>query len=155
MQRGFMFAPGCLQSQSCHTDTCPVGVATQDPTRQRALAVGDKWWRVKNFHAATLQAVAELVAAARLDHPNEFTPMHFSRRVSAREVETFAKLYPALRPGELLDGTGSALPRGVENSDRRELPTGNVVAHFGQSEGIEHLKLAAIPRTRRAKAATA
>jgi glutamate synthase domain-containing protein 2 len=103
--RGFMFALGCLQSQSCHTDTCPVGVATQDPTRQRALVVGDKWVRVKNFHAATLHAVAELVAAAGLDHPNEFVPMHFSRRVSAREVATFDKLYPALRPGELLDGT--------------------------------------------------
>jgi hypothetical protein len=64
-----------------------------------------KWVRVKNFHAATLHAVAELVAAAGLDHPNEFVPMHFSRRVSAREVATFDKLYPALRPGELLDGT--------------------------------------------------
>jgi glutamate synthase domain-containing protein 2 len=49
--RGFMFALGCIQSQSCHTDTCPVGVATQDWTRQRALVVGDKWIRVKNFHA--------------------------------------------------------------------------------------------------------
>jgi glutamate synthase domain-containing protein 2 len=103
--RGFMFALGCLQSQSCHTDTCPVGVATQDPTRQRALVVGDKWVRVKNFHAATLHAVAELVAAAGLDHPNEFAPVHFSRRVSAHEVLSFDKLYPTLRPGELVDGS--------------------------------------------------
>ena len=103
--RGFMFALGCIQSQSCHTDTCPVGVTTQDPTRQRALVVGDKWVRVKNFHAATLQALSELVAAAGLDHPNEFMPTHFSRRVSPREVVTFDQLYPALRPGELLDGT--------------------------------------------------
>ncbi|MCA3341183.1 MAG: FMN-binding glutamate synthase family protein, partial [Roseomonas sp.] len=35
--RGFMFAIGCIQSLSCHTDHCPTGVATQDPTRQRAL----------------------------------------------------------------------------------------------------------------------
>jgi glutamate synthase domain-containing protein 2 len=102
--RGFMFALGCIQSQSCHTDTCPVGVTTQDPTRQRALVVADKWVRVKNFHAATLQALAELVAAAGLDHPNEFMPMHFSRRVSPREVASFDKLYPTLQPGELLDG---------------------------------------------------
>jgi glutamate synthase domain-containing protein 2 len=27
--RGFMFAVGCLQSQQCHTDRCPTGVATQ------------------------------------------------------------------------------------------------------------------------------
>jgi glutamate synthase domain-containing protein 2 len=103
--RGFMFALGCIQSQSCHTDTCPVGVATQDPTRQRALVVGDKWVRVKNFHGATLHALSELVAAAGLDHPNEFKPAHFSRRVSPREVMGFDKLYPVLRPGELIDGT--------------------------------------------------
>ena len=82
--RGFMFAVGCIQSQSCHTDRCPTGVATQDPTRQRALVVDDKWVRVKNFHAATLQALSEFVAAAGLDHPNEFMPAHFCRRVSAQ-----------------------------------------------------------------------
>jgi glutamate synthase domain-containing protein 2 len=102
--RGFMFSLGCIQSQSCHTDTCPVGVATQDPTRQRALVVGDKWVRVKNFHAATLEALGELVAAAGLDHPNQFMPPHFCRRVSAREVMTYDQLFPTLRPGELLSG---------------------------------------------------
>ena len=30
--RGFMFAIGCIQAQACHTNHCPVGVATQDPT---------------------------------------------------------------------------------------------------------------------------
>ncbi|MGH8405585.1 MAG: FMN-binding glutamate synthase family protein, partial [Pseudomonas sp.] len=40
--RGFMFAIGCIQSQSCHTNKCPTGVATQDPLRQRALVVPDK-----------------------------------------------------------------------------------------------------------------
>src|SRR5262250_3288577 len=92
--RGFMFALGCIQSQSCHTDRCPVGVATQDRTRQRALVVSDKAERVYNFHASTLHALAEFVAAAGLDHPNEFLPSHFSRRISAREVVTFAELYP-------------------------------------------------------------
>ena len=37
--RGFMFALGCIQSRSCHTDHCPTGVATQDPVRQRAIVV--------------------------------------------------------------------------------------------------------------------
>jgi hypothetical protein len=61
--------------------------------------------RVKNFRAATLQALSELVAAAGLDHPNEFMPAHFSRRVSPREIVSFDSLYPTLPPGELLDGT--------------------------------------------------
>jgi glutamate synthase domain-containing protein 2 len=106
--RGFMFALGCIQSQSCHTDRCPTGVATQDPTRQRALVVTDKLERVANFHASTMHSLTELTAAAGLDHPNEFQPMHFSRRVSAREVMTFAQLYPSLSPGELLRGTDDA-----------------------------------------------
>jgi glutamate synthase domain-containing protein 2 len=103
--RGFMFALGCIQSQSCHTDRCPTGVATQDRTRQRALVVGDKLPRVANFHASTIESLKELTAAAGLVHPNQFAPHHFSRRVSAREVMTFAELYPSLEPGELLTGT--------------------------------------------------
>jgi glutamate synthase domain-containing protein 2 len=70
-----------------------------------STVVEDKWVRVKNFHAATLHALSELVAAAGLNHPSEFMLAHFSRRVSPREVVSFDELYPALRPGELVDGT--------------------------------------------------
>jgi glutamate synthase domain-containing protein 2 len=104
--RAFMFSLGCIQSLSCHTDRCPTGVSTQDPTRNRALFVPDKLERVYNFHRSTLHALAELTAAAGLDHPDQFRPVHFCRRVSPHEVATFADLYPALRPGELVEGTG-------------------------------------------------
>jgi hypothetical protein len=103
--RGFMFALGCIQSLSCHTDRCPTGVTTQDPTRNRALVVPHKSERVYNYHHATLQALAELLAAAGLDHPRQLRPIHFSKRASTTEVQSFARLYPALRPGELIDGT--------------------------------------------------
>jgi len=103
--RGFMFAVGCIQSQSCHTDRCPTGVATQDRHRQKALVVEDKLHRVANFHKATVHALAELTAAAGLDHPNEFQPVHISHRLSPSEIATFADLYPALRERELLEGT--------------------------------------------------
>jgi glutamate synthase domain-containing protein 2 len=103
--RAFMFSLGCIQSLSCHTDRCPTGVATQDLTRSRALVVPDKLERVYNFHHSTLQVLAELTAAAGLEHPSQFLPLHFCRRVSGRDVATFADLYPQLRPGELLEGT--------------------------------------------------
>ena len=61
--------------------------------------------RVYNYHHATLHALAELLGAAGLEHPSELRPIHFSQRSSTTEVCSFAKLYPALRPGELLDGT--------------------------------------------------
>ena len=102
--RGFMFSLGCLQSLSCHTDRCPTGVATQDKTRSRALVVEDKYLRVRNFHRSMLHALAELTSAAGLDHPGDFRPEHFSRRLNAREAMTFAELYPALEPGELIAG---------------------------------------------------
>jgi glutamate synthase domain-containing protein 2 len=103
--RGYMFAIGCIQSQSCHTDLCPTGVATQDPLRQRALVVPDKAQRVAQYHNSTLHALSELTAAAGLEHPTEFHKQHISRRISPKEVVTFADLYPSLEEGELLKGT--------------------------------------------------
>lgn len=103
--RGFMFALGCIQSLSCHTDRCPTGVTTQDLSRNRALVVPHKADRVQNYHQATLHALAELIAAAGLDHPEEIRPIHFSHRASGSDVRSFARLYPPLRPGELIDGT--------------------------------------------------
>jgi glutamate synthase domain-containing protein 2 len=44
--RAMMMAVGCIQAQMCHTNKCPVGVATQDPRRSRALDVADKSVRV-------------------------------------------------------------------------------------------------------------
>jgi glutamate synthase domain-containing protein 2 len=63
--RGFMFAVGCIQSQSCHTDSCPTGVATQDQAPPEGLVVEDKLHRVANFHKATVHALAELTAGGR------------------------------------------------------------------------------------------
>ena len=103
--RGFMFALGCIQSLSCHTDRCPTGVATQDPLRSRALLVPDKATRVRQFHAATLSALGDMVAAAGLDHPSQLRPEHFMRRVAGQDVRTFAELFPALQSGALLRGS--------------------------------------------------
>jgi hypothetical protein len=100
-----MFALGCIQSLSCHTDRCPTGVTTQDPIRNRALVVPHKSERVYNYHHASLHALAELLAAAGLEHPRDLRPIHFSQRSSTTEVCSFAELYPALRPGELIEGT--------------------------------------------------
>lgn len=105
MARAFMFAVGCIQSQTCHTDTCPTGVATQDPDRQRALDVPDKAARVKQFHQKTLDALAEVVGGAGLTHPSEFRRFHFHKRISEAEVMSFMDLYPPLKAGELLEGT--------------------------------------------------
>jgi glutamate synthase domain-containing protein 2 len=103
--RGFMFALGCIQSQSCHTDRCPTGVATQDPMRQRALVVPDKAERVTHFHQNTLKALANLIAAAGLEHPSDLKPHHLVRRVSPNQVKLVSTLLPFLMPGQLLNAS--------------------------------------------------
>jgi glutamate synthase domain-containing protein 2 len=100
--RGFMFALGCIQSQNCHTDHCPTGVATQDPLRQKALVVPSKIERVYNFHRHTLEALKELVQAAGLQHPNQVTADHIVRRVSGDRVKLLANHLEFVAPGALL-----------------------------------------------------
>ncbi len=102
--RAFMFAVGCIQAQACHTGKCPTGVTTQDPKRQRALVVEDKSERVANYHASTLRALAELVAAAGLSHPDQLRPHHIARRISSTQVRVLSALFPDMRKGELLEG---------------------------------------------------
>lgn len=103
--RGFMFALGCLQAQTCHTGNCPTGVTTQDPRRMRALVVPSKADRVHQFHEKTLHALKELLSAAGLDHPEKLGPEHVIRRVSSTEVRSLAALHVWARAGELLTST--------------------------------------------------
>jgi glutamate synthase domain-containing protein 2 len=102
--RGFMFALGCLQAQTCHTGHCPTGVTTQDPRRYRALDPGDKAERVYNYHQNTLHALMELLSAAGLTHPEQIGPEHIIRRISSTEVRSLAALHLWVKPNELRDG---------------------------------------------------
>jgi glutamate synthase domain-containing protein 2 len=106
--RGFMFAVGCIQSLSCHTNRCPTGVATQDALAQRALVVPDKAERVFNFHRNTLKALAEMLAAAGLQHPSELGPHHVVRRVGVGEIKQYSQLFHFLEPGDLLTGAATS-----------------------------------------------
>ena len=101
--RGFMFALGCIQAQTCHTGACPTGVTAQDPMRARALVVGDKTERVWRFHENTLLALQELVQAAGLHHPSSINANHIVRRRADRTAVLLANQLVYVKPGELLD----------------------------------------------------
>ena len=100
--RGFMFALGCIQAQTCHTGACPTGVTTQDLQRQQALVVPDKSERVYRFHQNTLEALKELAQAAGLEHPNRISAWHIVRRVSDNDVRLLANQLNFVKPGALL-----------------------------------------------------
>ena len=106
--RGFMFALGCIQSRSCHTDKCPTGVATQDLTRQRALVVPDKAERVFAFHKNTMASLAELIGSAGMMHPKQITPDYLMCRDGSGKATSFSSQLPTLNPGVLLQGIDPA-----------------------------------------------
>jgi len=100
--RGFMFAVGCIQARSCHTDLCPTGVATQDAMRQQALDPEDKAHRVFHFHQNTLIALGELLTAAGFTHTNELTASAIIRRNEQGIAVPLGKNLLQLESGELL-----------------------------------------------------
>jgi glutamate synthase domain-containing protein 2 len=108
--RGFMFALGCIQSRSCHTDHCPTGVATQDPVRQRAIVVTDKAERVFHFHTNTLNALAELLGAAGLTSASQLSCTHLMVRDSTGQAQPLSALVDTLEPGVLLKDWGASPP---------------------------------------------
>jgi glutamate synthase domain-containing protein 2 len=107
--RGFMFALGCIQAQTCHSGKCPTGVTTQDPVRQQALVVPDKAHRVKNFHHHTLEALKELLEATGVNTPQDIALRHIMRRVSETDSRTLSELYPDMVPGALLQADAARL----------------------------------------------
>ncbi|EPX79837.1 FMN-binding glutamate synthase family protein [Litoreibacter arenae] len=100
--RGYMFAIGCIQAQACHTNHCPVGVATQDPLRQRALDPVGKAKRVARFHKNTLAALGEMAGAAGLSNPGDFLPRHLMIRQADAQMVTGDEAFFSLEIGSLL-----------------------------------------------------
>jgi len=74
--RGFMLSVGCIMAQVCHTNNCPVGVATTDPKLQNALSIEEKKYRVCNYLVTIRQGVFEMAAVAGIDSPTKFTREH-------------------------------------------------------------------------------
>ncbi|MDX1891620.1 FMN-binding glutamate synthase family protein [Mycolicibacterium sp. 050158] len=101
--RAMMFAVGCIQALKCNTNRCPTGVATQDPSRSRALDVPDKTERVFNYQRATVASAAQIVASMGLDGFHELSPAMLNRRIEGQRTATYAEIYDWLMPGELLE----------------------------------------------------
>jgi glutamate synthase domain-containing protein 2 len=100
--RSMMMAAGCIQSQRCHTGTCPVGVATQSAYRQRALDVDDKSERVRRYQQGTVAEAVRLIAAMGVADPSGLRPSMLRRNTAPVGARSYAELYRWLQPGEIL-----------------------------------------------------
>ena len=100
--RGMMFAIGCIQALECNTNTCPTGVATQDPSLMKGLVVEDKKTRVFNYHRLTVASAIELLGAAGLRHPYQLTRAYINRRISPNVMQSYIETFPYIPEGSLL-----------------------------------------------------
>jgi glutamate synthase domain-containing protein 2 len=106
MARPFMFSLGCIQAKDCGSGHCPTGITTMDPLRYRALDVPSRGVRVRNFHHHTLGAVAELLGAAGIEHPDHLNRRHIVRRLSGSQIKLADQIYPKASDGVLITGNG-------------------------------------------------
>lgn len=101
--RAFMMSVGCIQAQRCHLGTCPTGVTTQNPWRQRGLVPEVQGERAARFHSKTVAALSEIVAAAGLKHPRELQPHHLMHRAGPEKAVTMDRIHTFLPEGILLE----------------------------------------------------
>lgn len=103
--RAMMMAVGCIQALECNRNTCPAGVATQDPALVIGLVVDDKKVRVANYHKNTVESFVELMAASGIDNPSKLNRHQITRRVFVNEVKTLEEIYPSVAVGSMLGDT--------------------------------------------------
>ncbi len=101
--RAMMMALGCIQALECNKNTCPTGVATQDPDLMRGLDIADKKVRVYNYHKETMASFNELLAAAGMHNPDELNRSHIHRRLSMIESMSYDQIYPYIAESTLLN----------------------------------------------------
>lgn len=69
-----MQAIGCIAMRACHTNACPVGIATQKPHLVSRLVVEKSARRLANFFAASTDLMKIMARACGHDHLSKFSP---------------------------------------------------------------------------------
>ena len=65
-------AIGCLGMRACHTNYCPVGVATQNPELRKRLPVDEAAQRLSRFFAASVELMQVMARACGHSHLQHF-----------------------------------------------------------------------------------
>jgi glutamate synthase domain-containing protein 2 len=72
--REAMLSIGCIQAQKCHTDHCPVGIATQNPRYTRGLDPTLKSVRAANYVKTLRRDLLKISEAVGVVHPGLVGP---------------------------------------------------------------------------------
>ncbi|GGD22617.1 FMN-binding glutamate synthase family protein [Nocardioides daphniae] len=96
--REAMLSIGCIQAQKCHTDHCPVGVATQNPRYTRGLDPTSKTQRLASYVLALRRDLLKVSEAVGVVHPGLLTPDDIDILDGQRSAVPLRELY-GYQPG--------------------------------------------------------
>jgi glutamate synthase domain-containing protein 2 len=113
--RAFMLSIGCIHAQLCNTNTCPVGVATQNKALMKGLNVEDKYVRCYNYHKNTVKSFLELMGATGASHPSELSPENIKRMAEDGDVWTYTEIIDSWHMIAKLKGVEAKPKAGVAN----------------------------------------
>ena len=71
--REAMMSIGCIQAQSCHTNRCPTGIATNNKWLEAGIDPTLKSERFHNYMKTLSKEIIEITNAAGYEHPSQFT----------------------------------------------------------------------------------
>ena len=91
--REAMLSIGCIQAQKCHTDHCPVGVATQNPRYTRGLDPTLKSVRAANYIKTLRRDLLKVSEAVGVVHPGLITPDDVDVMDGVRDGESLRDIY--------------------------------------------------------------
>ena len=91
--RAFMLSLGCIQARECNKNTCPVGIATQNPQLVKGLNPAEKKVRVFNYHEGVIHEVREVMAAMGVLTTQELKPSHINVRLDKSTIVTYKDIF--------------------------------------------------------------
>jgi glutamate synthase domain-containing protein 2 len=119
--REAMLSIGCIQSQRCHTDRCPTGVATQNAWLARGLDPESKATRCASYLMALRKELLNVASAVGVGHPSLITPHDIEVMCGDYASQTLSTMYG------YRDQWGRLGPALVETMTRSvDWPTGNL-----------------------------
>ncbi len=92
--RGFMMALGCIQAMQCHRNTCPTGIATQNPWLMRGLVPEDKAERAANYHRLLVRDLIACAHAVGVATPDLLQRRHACLVTQAGNKDTLDQVFP-------------------------------------------------------------
>ena len=138
--REAMLSIGCLQTQKCHEDTCPVGIATQNAWLTRGLDPQLKQVRAANYLIQLRHDLHKIISAVGVAHPALLTPADMELMDGVHRGVGLGEIF-GYEPGwgELGEGLAAQITRIMQDGRTRSAQAdGDLTKPESEAEDSDH-----------------